>query len=81
MKKTTLLLCLMFLIGGSAAQAQIVRRVIGHAIAGKAIRSLTGKDSQTGTETSPEAQPAERTGDTPGPNAATLPEQSRQNEQ
>jgi hypothetical protein len=85
MKKTTFLLCLTFFIGalgGPAAQAQIVRRVIGHAIAGKAIRSLTGKDSQTGTEAPAEAQPAESggAGDASEPNSAP-PEQLKQNGQ
>lgn len=29
---------------GSVAEAQIVRHIIGHAIAGKAVRSILGKD-------------------------------------
>lgn len=84
MKKTAFLLCLTFFLGslGGPAEAQIVRRIIGHAIAGKAIRSLTGKDSQTGTEAPSEAQPAESggAGDASEPNGAPS-EQLKQNGQ
>lgn len=33
-----------FFITASAAEAQIVRRIIGHAVAGKAVKSIIGQD-------------------------------------
>ncbi len=39
-----------------AADAQIVRRIIGHAIAGKALRTIVGKDQSAESENAREAE-------------------------
>lgn len=53
MKAPAPLLLALFMSGllAAPADAQIVRRIIGHAIAGKAIRSITGADPGAETQT------------------------------
>jgi hypothetical protein len=60
MKAPTRLLSALFVSGLFAfpADAQIVRRIIGHAIAGKAIKSITGADPGAEIETDDGAKAA-----------------------
>jgi hypothetical protein len=64
-----------FFVAASAADAQIVRRIIGHAVAGKAVKSIIGQDKDaSGQDTGAEAPDPASGGRAGAADGATPPE-------
>lgn len=72
MKKPALILLIMLSCGWLAptAHAQIVRRIIGHAIIGKAVKSAIGESHDKGTDSSQGVNPDGANDESPSAPAA-----------